>query len=95
MNTRAILAIVRKDLKVAVQNKGVLLPMIILPLILFAAMPWLMAYGPDLAKATNTSFSNIERIHTRSTVDRLYSHVYAGADVPHYAVDGFIHPCGG
>ena len=32
MNTRAIFAIVRKDLKVAVQNKGVVLPMIILPL---------------------------------------------------------------
>ena len=60
MNTRAILAIVRKDLKVAVQNKGVLLPMIILPLILFVAMPWLMAYGPDLARATNTSFSNMD-----------------------------------
>jgi hypothetical protein len=26
MNTRAILAIVRKDLKVALQNKGVVLP---------------------------------------------------------------------
>ena len=62
MNTRAILAIVRKDLKVAVQNKGVLLSMIILPLILFVAMPWIMAYGPDLAKSTNTSFSNMDQI---------------------------------
>lgn len=35
MNTRAILAITRKDLKVAMQNKGVVLPIIILPLILF------------------------------------------------------------
>ena len=33
MNTRAILAIVRKDLKVALQNKGVVLPIILLPLI--------------------------------------------------------------
>jgi ABC-2 type transport system permease protein len=47
MNTRAIQAIVRKDLKVAVQNKGVVLPMIILPLILFVAFPWIMAYAPS------------------------------------------------
>jgi len=62
MNTRAILAIVRKDLKVAVQNKGVLLPIIILPLILFVFVPWLIAYIPLLANATGTSFSNIEQM---------------------------------
>jgi ABC-2 type transport system permease protein len=62
MNTRAILAIVRKDLKVAVQNKGVVLPIIILPLVLFVVLPWLMVYGPALASATNTSFSNMSQI---------------------------------
>ena len=31
MNTRAILAIVRKDLKVAMQNKGVVLPIVVAP----------------------------------------------------------------
>ena len=62
MNTRAIFAIVRKDLKVAVQNKGVLLPIIILPLILFVFLPWLMAYIPSLANATGTSFSNMEQM---------------------------------
>ena len=45
MNTRAILAIVRKDLKVAVQNKGVVLPIVILPLVLFVIVPWVMAYA--------------------------------------------------
>jgi ABC-type Na+ efflux pump permease subunit len=55
MNTRAIRAIVRKDLKVAVQNKGVVLPIIILPLILFIVFPWVMAYAPSLAEATGTS----------------------------------------
>jgi ABC-2 type transport system permease protein len=55
MNTRAIFAIVRKDLKVAVQNKGVILPIIILPLILFIVFPWLMAYAPSLAEKTGTS----------------------------------------
>ena len=49
MNTRAILAIVRKDLKVAVQNKGVVLPIIILPLVLFVVLPWIMVYASSLA----------------------------------------------
>ncbi len=62
MNTRAILAIVRKDLKVAVQNKGVILPIIILPLVLFVILPWIMAYGPSLASATGTSFSDMSQI---------------------------------
>jgi ABC-2 type transport system permease protein len=65
MNTRAIIAIVRKDLKVAVQNKGVVLPMIILPLILFVGLPWLMAYGPTLAEKTGTSFSNMGQLLER------------------------------
>ena len=62
MNTRAILAIVRKDLKVAVQNKGVLLPIVILPLILFVIIPWVMAYASSLA---GTSFSNVDEILRR------------------------------
>src|SRR6266540_1563363 len=62
MNTRAILTIVRKDLKVAVQNKGVVLPIIILPLILFVIFPWVMAYGPSLASSTGTSFSNMDQV---------------------------------
>ena len=65
MNTRAILAIVRKDLKVAVQNKGVVLPMIILPLVLFVIIPWIMAYGPSLAASTGTSFSDMGPILER------------------------------
>ena len=65
MNTRAIFAIVRKDLKVAVQNKGVILPIILLPLILFVFLPWLMAYIPSLANATGTSFSNVDQILAR------------------------------
>ncbi len=55
MNTRAILAIVRKDLKVAVQNNGVVLPIILLPLILFVVVPWIMVYASSLAEATGTS----------------------------------------
>ncbi len=62
MNTRAILAIIRKDVKVAVQNKGVILPIIILPLILFVIFPWIMVYIPSLVDTTSTSFSDIEQM---------------------------------
>ncbi len=65
MNTRAIQAIIRKDLKVAVQNKGVLLPMIILPLILFVVFPWIMAYAPSWANAAGTSLSNMDELLAR------------------------------
>lgn len=65
MNTRAILAIVRKDLKVAVQNKGVLLPIIILPLILFVVFPWIMAYAPSWANTAGASVSNIDELLAR------------------------------
>lgn len=45
MNWRAIRAIIRKDLRVVLQNKGVVLPILLLPLILFVLLPlvfWLL-----------------------------------------------------
>lgn len=65
MNTRAIFAIVRKDLKVAMQNKGVVLPIIILPVILFVVFPWIMAYAPSWANAAGTSLSNMDELLAR------------------------------
>ena len=65
MNTRAIVAIARKDLKVALQNKGVVLPIIILPLILFVVFPWIMAYAPSLAANSGTSVNNIDQLLER------------------------------
>ncbi len=65
MNTRAILAIVRKDLKVALQNKGVVLPIVILPLILFIAFPWIMAYVSSLTGPASSSLSNVDEILAR------------------------------
>jgi ABC-type Na+ efflux pump permease subunit len=62
MNTRAILAIARKDLKVAMQNKGVVLPIVILPLILFVIFPWVMVYASSM---TGSSFSNIDELLAR------------------------------
>ena len=71
MNTRAIRAIVRKDLKVAVQNKGVVLPILILPLILFVIFPWVMAYAPSWANAAGTSVSNMDELLARMPVGLL------------------------
>jgi len=65
MNTRAIRAIVRKDLKVAVQNKGVVLPILILPLILFVIFPWIMAYAPSWVNAAGSSVSNMDELLAR------------------------------
>ena len=71
MNTRAIFAIVRKDLKVALQNKGVVLPIIILPLILFVVFPWVMVYVSSLTDVSGTSFSNVDEILARMPVGLL------------------------
>lgn len=65
MNTRAILAIVRKDLKVALQNKGVVLPIVILPLILFVAFPWIMVYASSVTDMTGSSMSNVDEMLKR------------------------------
>ena len=48
MNRRSLFAIMRKDLKVAAHNKGVVLPLIILPLILFVVLPWVIMLGPAM-----------------------------------------------
>jgi ABC-2 type transport system permease protein len=65
MNTRAILAIVRKDLKVAMQNKGVVLPIIILPLIIFVIFPWVMVYAASLTGVGGGSLSNVDEMLAR------------------------------
>ena len=65
MNTRAILAIIRKDLKVALQNKGVVLPIVILPLILFVIIPWVMAYASSLTGTSGASLSNLDEMLAR------------------------------
>lgn len=61
MNWRAIFAIVRKDLKVVVQNKGVIIPIIVVPLILFGALPWLASLAPKLV---NIAGANMDEIVT-------------------------------
>jgi ABC-2 type transport system permease protein len=65
MNTSAILAVARKDLKVALQNKGVVLPIVIVPLILFVVIPWIIVYASSMAGATGTSFNDLDEILAR------------------------------
>jgi ABC-2 type transport system permease protein len=65
MNWRAIFAIVRKDLKVVLQNKGVVLPIIIVPLILFVLLPALTALAPSLINFGGTSFDELDELLAR------------------------------
>ena len=65
MNTRAILAIIRKDLKVAFQNKGVSLPIVIIPLILFVVMPWILVYATSMTDLAGSSMSNVDELLAR------------------------------
>jgi ABC-type Na+ efflux pump permease subunit len=64
MNTRAIFAIVRKDLKVVSQNKGVMLPILIVPLILFVVLPWAVVLVPSLVNVAGVSASDVDKILT-------------------------------
>jgi ABC-2 type transport system permease protein len=59
MNWRAIFAIVRKDWKVVAQNKGVVIPIIALPLILFGALPWMAALTPNLVNVGGSDLSDL------------------------------------
>ncbi len=48
MNKRAIFAVVRKDLRVVTQSKGVMLPLIIVPIVMLVLLPALVAFIPLL-----------------------------------------------
>lgn len=63
MNTRAIRAIVRKDLKVVLQSKAVLIPLIIVPLTLLVILP---AAGGLLLANTDTSADFIEEFRSEA-----------------------------
>lgn len=72
MNTRAIFAIVRKDLKVAIQNKGVVLPIIIVPLVLFVIFPWVAIYAPSLSNAGGAPINNMDQVFARMPAGLLH-----------------------
>jgi hypothetical protein len=66
MNWRAIRAIVRKDLKVALQNKGVSIPLIVVPAIFMVILPAIAALVPlfegDLAGPLQDFETFLERM---------------------------------
>lgn len=62
MNRRAMAAIIRKDLKVVSQNRGVLLPIIIVPLVLFVVLPFLVVLAPSMVQIAGTSLNQMEEL---------------------------------
>lgn len=55
MNWRAMRAIISKDLRVVIQNKGVSIPLIVLPLIIVLALPLVMTTAMRLVPETGAS----------------------------------------
>ena len=62
MNARAIFAIIRKDLKVIGQNKGVMLPTLIASLFLFCVLPWGVILLPSMINITGVSANDLGEI---------------------------------
>src|SRR5512136_349154 len=62
MNWRAIFAIVRKDLKVVRQNKGVVVPVLIIAVIFFVVLPGLSALIPAAVNGMNNDAGEVEKI---------------------------------
>jgi ABC-2 type transport system permease protein len=59
VNWRAIRAIVRKDLKVVFQNKGVMIPIVVVPLIFLVVLPGLAALAPLLEGDPSSALSDM------------------------------------
>jgi hypothetical protein len=65
LNRRAIRAIVRKDLKVTMQNKGVVIPLLLVPLIMFVALPSLVGLMPLLGNIPDSDLAEIQLLISR------------------------------
>ncbi len=59
MNWRAVKAIVRKDLKVVLQNKGVSIPLIVVPVVILGILPAMAAFAPALENMPGSSVSDV------------------------------------
>ena len=64
MNTRAMGAIIRKDLKVVSQNKGVMLTIVLPILILFVILPWGVTLLPSLSDLMGLTPDNLDDVQT-------------------------------
>ena len=56
MNRRAVMAIVRKDLRAVSRSKGVILPLVLVPLVILGLMPALISQLPRLAPPETMAF---------------------------------------
>ncbi len=63
MNWRAITAIIRKDVGVALRTKAVSMPLILLPLLLMVGVPLLMGSIVAFAERMNVSSSDLQELH--------------------------------
>jgi ABC-2 type transport system permease protein len=69
MKVRAIWAIVRKDLTVVSRNKGVIMPIIIAPLVMFVVLPWVVTLAPSLASVAGVSADEMDEV--LAMIDRM------------------------
>jgi len=65
MNGKAVQTIVRKDLKVVFQNKGVSIPLIVVPVIALIAAPWVARLVPMLGYLATTDAAWLDNLIQR------------------------------
>ncbi len=65
MNGRAIKAIILKDLRVVFQNKGVMIPLIIVPLVILVGLPLLAAFVPLMEGEVESSLQELNTFLTQ------------------------------
>lgn len=60
MNRRALRAIIRKDLTTVIRSRGVMIPMIVVPLIFFILIPVLTSLAPNLVNVPGANLTEFE-----------------------------------
>lgn len=60
INRRAIMAIIRKDLKVTLQNKGVTIPLVVVPLVMLIVLPGFAGLVPLLGEGPGSALADLQ-----------------------------------
>jgi ABC-type Na+ efflux pump permease subunit len=84
MNWRAVQAIVRKDLKVVLQNKGVSIPLIVLPTLILLVLPAFASLVPALEGMPNAPSTELDAF--RAQLPAGLQAVLAGYDSTQAAI---------
>jgi ABC-2 type transport system permease protein len=58
MNSRAIRAVIRKDLSTVLRSKAVLIPLILVPLFLLVVVPAITVFAGSAASSVSTTSAN-------------------------------------